>query len=320
MSFFSRKKHNANQPSNVNIAQSPSQALQQVKDVQQQQQITKQTSYEKGFPNGPTLAGVSPASATGQTPMQPQQQQRLQPRESSPNDTSAPNSAPPTTTSSQPRPTYPWSQRKLILPPPVTFPKPGVPPPTTPSPSPFPRYGHALPSAATASGELFLFGGLVREQVRNDVYLISTRESSATMLQTTGEIPSPRVGHASAFVGSVLIVWGGDTKTNGKSKPGDGHDDGLYLLNLSSREWTRVSVQGPSPTGRYGHAVTMIGSKFYVFGGQVDGEFLNDLWSFDLGSLRTKATWELVEPATGSPRPSQRTGHVTIAHDNKIMV
>lgn len=47
MSFFSRKKHNPNQPSNnVNISQSPSQALQQVKE-QQHQQITKQASYEK---------------------------------------------------------------------------------------------------------------------------------------------------------------------------------------------------------------------------------------------------------------------------------
>lgn len=134
----------------------------------------------------------------------------------------------------QQRPAYPWSQRRLQLPPPVTIPKPGVAPPTNPSPSPFPRYGHALPATATATGELFLFGGLVRETVRNDLYLLSTRDLSATLLQTAGEVPSPRVGHASALVGSVLIVWGGDTKTSGKVKPGDKQDDGLYLLNLGT--------------------------------------------------------------------------------------
>ena len=134
----------------------------------------------------------------------------------------------------QQRPAYPWAQRRLQLPPPVTIPKPGVAPPLSASPSPFPRYGHALPVNATASGELFLFGGLVRETVRNDLYLISTKDVSATLLQTSGEIPSPRVGHASALVGSVLIVWGGDTKTSTKSKPGDKQDDGLYLLNLGA--------------------------------------------------------------------------------------
>ena len=128
---------------------------------------------------------------------------------------------------------YPWSQRRLLLPPPVIIPKPGVTPPTTPSPPPFPRYAPSLPATTTSTGDLFLFGGLAQDQVRNDLYLFSTSALSATLLHTMGAIPSPRVGHASALVGSVLIVWGGVTKGNSKAKPGEKQDDGLYLLNLS---------------------------------------------------------------------------------------
>ena len=108
--------------------------------------------------------------------------------------------------------------------------KPGIVQSTSPSPSPFPRYGHALPSTATPAGDLYLFGGLVREVACNDLYVFSTRDNSAILVQTGGEIPSPRVGHASALVSNVLIVWGGDTKTDPKLK--EKQDDGLYLLNL----------------------------------------------------------------------------------------
>jgi hypothetical protein len=201
-----------------------------------QQLQQRQNQARGGSPNQPTSsanssAQPSPSQSQGPgQPLQPQQQQVNQ--QITPSQQSGQLGQLP---AQQQRAAYPWSQRRLLLPPPVVLPKQGTPAPTTPSPSPFPRYGHSLPATATATGELFLFGGLVRETVRNDLYLFSTRDLSATLLQTAGEIPSPRVGHASALVGSVLIVWGGDTKTSSKAKQTDKQDDGLYLLNLGKR-------------------------------------------------------------------------------------
>ncbi len=137
--------------------------------------------------------------------------------------------------------------------------------PWSSQPVPFPRYGHAVNQAASTTGELYLFGGLVRESVKNDLYTIYADKlvsqtpnsppgttpasvnanqiyASATLVQTTGEIPPPRVGHATVLVSNVLILWGGDTKVRADDK----QDEGLYLLNLSTREWTRVKAgDGP---------------------------------------------------------------------------
>lgn len=290
MSFF--RKRNTSQaastapPPNVTVVQPPSQALAQIRD------------------------NADRSTALGGSAQRDRDQNTQNPG------MSAPPQAAPAPTNQAPRPTFPWSTKRIALPPPLLLARPGVPPVTAPSPSPFPRYGHSLPPQASQSGELFLFGGLVRESVRNDLYSFATRDLSATLVQTTGEIPPARVGHASALVSSVLIVWGGDTK----QKDTDKQDEGLYLLNLGTREWTRVATRGPAPAGRYGHSVAMVGSRFFVFGGQVDGAFLNDLWSFDLNTLKTAPLWELVRPADGNEPPPRRTGHVMLSLDDTIYI
>ncbi|KAF9040391.1 hypothetical protein BDZ89DRAFT_1060481 [Hymenopellis radicata] len=311
MSFFSRRPKQAQPPPaaappNLTVASTPSQALAQLSKANSSS-APQQASVRGETPPDPTSAPLPPQQGQNQRPQQ-------QPGPSAPQ----PQQPPPAQQQRQ-GPSFPWSARRLALTPPVLLPKSGAPPSTALSPSPFPRYGHSLPSTCTPSGDLYVFGGLVRESPKNDLYLFSSRDYSATLVQTEGEVPSPRVGHASAVVSNVLIIWGGDTKTDNRAKSPERQDDGLYLLNLVSKEWTLVNMSGPAPSGRYGHAVAMAGSRFIVFGGQVDGEFLNDIWSFDLNTLRTRATWELLEPST-SERPAKRTGHICMTHGDRVFI
>lgn len=196
----------------------------------------------------------------------------------------------------------------------------GTPQPLSPSPSPFPRYGHAIPLNTTPNGELYLFGGLVSDAVVSDMYLIATRDLTATLIETMGDLPPPRVGHASALVSTVIIVWGGDTKQDGQANPDEPHDNALYLFNTASREWTRVVTGDDTPVGRYGHAAAMVGTRFFIFGGQVEGHFLNDLWAFDLNTLKIAApVWERYTPSD-SVSPPPRTGHICVTYNERIYI
>lgn len=105
-----------------------------------------------------------------------------------------------------------------------------------PSPSPFPRYGHSL-CARSNESELFIFGGLVGDNKSNELYCFSSLKNSVSLWQTEGDVPSPRVGHASAVISSVLIVWGGDAELAGGRI-----DDALYLLNLSKHQCLKSTI------------------------------------------------------------------------------
>ncbi|KAK4704660.1 hypothetical protein P7C70_g1551, partial [Phenoliferia sp. Uapishka_3] len=237
---------------------------------------------------------------------------------------------------------YPWAQRRLHYLPSALLPPLDPMNPTQPispvrgplSTPPFPRYGHSVnPTASLPNGDLYIFGGLVANAVKNDLYVLGCApggsaagtgangpqgQLSVGLVETRGEVPGPRVGHASVGVGNVLIVWGGDTK----SRPEDRQDDSLYLLNLSTREWTRVKTHGPTPEGRYGHAAAMVGSRFFVFGGQKDdGGFMNDLVWFDLQKLKAGSPkWTFIDYNPGAVVPPKRTGHTTVTFGDSIYV
>ncbi|KAL5391085.1 hypothetical protein DPSP01_001575 [Paraphaeosphaeria sporulosa] len=206
---------------------------------------------------------------------------------------------------------YPWSSRRLNF---------------TTNASPFPRYGAAINSSTGSAGVIYIMGGLVGgATVKGDLWVAEMGNGSMACypISTTGDGPGPRVGHSSLLVGNAFIVFGGDTKLD----ENDDLDDTLYLLNTSTKHWSRALPQGPRPTGRYGHTLNILGSKIYIFGGQVEGFFFNDLVAFDLNSLQSSSSrWEVLLPnqkegTASSPStrsPPARTNHSVVTWNDKL--
>uniref|UniRef100_A0A060T8I2 ARAD1C37268p n=1 Tax=Blastobotrys adeninivorans TaxID=409370 RepID=A0A060T8I2_BLAAD len=189
---------------------------------------------------------------------------------------------------------YPWSQSTIS------------------NASPFPRYGHAANPVAARDGEIYVMGGLKGSHVFGDLWVIES-DTLVGYLMDTEDGPSPRVGHASLTLGNAYIVFGGDTKI----EETDELDDNLYLLNTSTFKWTVTTPVGKRPSGRYGHSISTIGSKVYIFGGQLDDYFFDDLVAYDLTTLRNPdSKWEFIQPNSSSPPP--RTNHTIISHQDKL--
>ena len=125
---------------------------------------------------------------------------------------------------------YPWSAHAL---------------PFGQSPSPFLRNTHALSTNATSAGELFLFGGYEHSSrsAINDLYVFSTRYFTATILETSGDIPGPRYGHTAVLTGTTLLIWGGTTDLSIQNAQTHNDDDSFYLLNLGTSDLFDVKTR-----------------------------------------------------------------------------
>lgn len=97
-----------------------------------------------------------------------------------------------------------------------------------------------------------------------------------------------------------------------------------YIILLGTRQWSRAIPPGPRPAGRYGHSLNILGSKLYVFGGQREGYFFNDLVAFDLNELQnTTYKWEQLiqnshEGGLAGQVPSGRTNHTIVNFNDKL--
>ena len=191
--------------------------------------------------------------------------------------------------------------------------------------SPFPRYRHVASAYVTDKNQIYVIGGLHDQSVYGDTWILTAFENATRFSTTTIDIseatPPPRVGHAAVLCGNAFVVFGGDThKVNKEGLM----DDDIYLLNINSYKWTVPAPVGPRPLGRYGHKISIIATtqmktKLYVFGGQFDDTYFNDLAVYDLSSFRRPDShWEFLKPRTFTPPPI--TNFTMISYDSKLWV
>jgi len=97
---------------------------------------------------------------------------------------------------------------------------------------------------------------------------------------------------------------------------------------IATKHWSRALPPGQRPAGRYGHTLNIMGSRIYIFGGQVEGYFFNDLVAFDLNALQqANSRWEVLvpnnpdgPPVLGGQIPQARTNHTVVTWNDKLVL
>ncbi|XP_066493382.1 kelch domain-containing protein 4 [Tiliqua scincoides] len=184
------------------------------------------------------------------------------------------------------------------------------------------RSGHRM---VVCKRQLIIFGGFHESTsdyiYHNDVHAFNLDTFTWTKLSPSGIAPVPRSGcQLTATPEGHVIVYGGYSKQHIKKDVDKGtlHTDMFVLKSEGTDRWTwaRLNPSGVKPTPRSGFSVALgPNSRSLLFGGvqdeeeeeRLEGDFLNDLYFYDLAKNR----WfpgQLKE--SRSEKKKRRRGHV----------
>ncbi|CAG8815299.1 17510_t:CDS:2, partial [Racocetra persica] len=157
--------------------------------------------------------------------------------------------------------------------------------------------------------KLFIFGGGDGPEYFNDLYVFDTDTLTWSKPKTTGNIPSRRRAHTTAYYNNCIYVFGG----------GDGVRalNDVYKLDISDMNnlvWQKLETTGRPPISRGYHTSNLVGNKLVVYGGSDGHECFDDVFMLDLVTMQ----WE-VRKVYGTP-PSGRGYHTTVLYDSRLFV
>jgi host cell factor len=111
--------------------------------------------------------------------------------------------------------------------------------------------------------KIVVHGGWNETETLGDIWIFNTDSFAWQQPRTSGFAPTPRYGHSLNLTpDGRLLVFGG-TSISKESNGLPRYNDDLRVLNTDTMIWSRPRVEGPVPTGRYGHSSKLLGNFFY---------------------------------------------------------
>lgn len=104
-----------------------------------------------------------------------------------------------------------------------------------------------------------MFGGIHNDQVLSSLYVLDTRTSEWSEIESLGDQPGPRHSHSMDVKGSKLYVFCG---YNGEKALA-----GLHSFDIETGFWSRLMTSGKSPNARFSHLMFIYSNYLCVLGG-----------------------------------------------------
>jgi dynein heavy chain len=183
---------------------------------------------------------------------------------------------------------------------------------------PVKRSGHSVTIIGLPNNpSLIVIGGFTEAGHVNDVWQLKLGAEQVEWVKPKiGQpdyAPSPRWRHSANLLpnGKGIFVFGGMSSKQ--------RFDDCYLLSTSSTfRWSIPKVTGAVPEPRANHSMTMVGDKFFLFGGYGGKGYtrtmFNDLYSLDTVAME----WSKITASGKLPDP--RSNHATISIRDQLFV
>ena len=122
-----------------------------------------------------------------------------------------------------------------------------------------------------------MYGGSSGSSAIDELWVYDESEGTWELIESIGESPGPRMGHAAVDIGNTLIIFGG--------KNGSVYYKDIYSYNTLTNIWESIQVQSDiNPTAVEGACMAVYDDDIYIFGGISEFRSNNYVWKFKLGS------------------------------------